>query len=41
MKITAVNPDTGKTAELEVGDETLESLKNLSATSTDQATLPH
>lgn len=39
MKVTAVNPDTGKTAELEVRDETLESLKNLSATSADQATL--
>lgn len=39
MKVTAVNPETGEMAELEVGQEMLEQLKNLSNTSTDQATL--
>ena len=39
MKVTAVNPETGEIAELEVGQEVLEQLKNLSNTSTDHATL--
>lgn len=39
MKVTAVNPETGEIAELEVGQEMLEQLKNLSNTSTDQVTL--
>ena len=39
MKVTAVNRDTGRIAELEIGEEVLESVTNLSTTSTDQATL--
>ena len=39
MKVKAVNPETGEIAELEVGQEMLESLKRLSDTATDQVTL--
>ena len=39
MKVKAVNPETGEIAELEVGQEMLESLKHLSDTATDQVTL--
>ena len=41
MKVKAVNPETGEIAELEVGQEMLESLKHLSDTATDQVTLNH
>lgn len=39
MKVKAVNPETGEIAELEVDQEMLESLKQLSDTATDQVTL--